>query len=289
MKKTQQILATIISLIILTFFALPALAQDSDGDGVNDDVDNCPFICNSEQRNADLHLDGLGDVCDDTPGCGGCGEPVCEEPCRFIDNGDGTVTDLLTNLIWLKDATCFGGTWSHTTALTAGLNSGECGLSDGSAEGDWRLPTKAELQSIGTEPPATWYDGVPSVTWTVPDAPFTDVETWYYWTSNALEGNIYGRWSVALFNGYTIGSYIEDSFYAWSVRNALLAQCAPGCPDSWVGDGFCDSDCYVASCSYDGVDCEGQCALGCPDNWIGDGECDPDCLVASCSYDGGDC
>ena len=27
---------------------------------------------------------------------------------RFTDNGDGTVTDNLTGLIWLKNANCFG-------------------------------------------------------------------------------------------------------------------------------------------------------------------------------------
>ena len=27
---------------------------------------------------------------------------------RFTDNGDGTVTDNLTGLIWLKDGNCFG-------------------------------------------------------------------------------------------------------------------------------------------------------------------------------------
>ena len=35
---------------------------DHDGDGVDDDVDNCPLIPNQEQ--ADLDGDGLGDVCD---------------------------------------------------------------------------------------------------------------------------------------------------------------------------------------------------------------------------------
>ena len=33
---------------------------------------------------------------------------------RFTDNGDGTVTDNLTGLIWLKDANCFGQkTWDQ--------------------------------------------------------------------------------------------------------------------------------------------------------------------------------
>lgn len=35
---------------------------DSDGDGVNDDIDNCPLVSNPEQKDNDGN--GLGDVCD---------------------------------------------------------------------------------------------------------------------------------------------------------------------------------------------------------------------------------
>ncbi len=54
---------------------------DNDSDGIPDSVDNCPSICNSAQLNADWTSDSLGDVCDDTPGCGGCSTPDCEVNC----------------------------------------------------------------------------------------------------------------------------------------------------------------------------------------------------------------
>jgi len=65
---------------------------------------------------------------------------------RFVDNGDGTVTDTNTGLVWLKDAYCFGlpgpyDNWNDAMALVAGLSDGQCGLADGSSPGDWRLPT----------------------------------------------------------------------------------------------------------------------------------------------------
>ena len=86
MKKKQQTLISILSIvIILTFFAVPTLAQDSDGDSIDDSVDNCPTVCNSDQFDADN--DTIGDVCDDIPGCGGCGEPACELSCDLDSDG----------------------------------------------------------------------------------------------------------------------------------------------------------------------------------------------------------
>ena len=52
---------------------------DSDNDGIPDVDDNCPDNCNSDQWDADG--DEIGDVCDDTPGCGGCGQDLCEHEC----------------------------------------------------------------------------------------------------------------------------------------------------------------------------------------------------------------
>ena len=45
---------------------------DSDGDGVADTLDNCPFVPNANQMDTDG--DGIGNVCDDTPS--GSGDPV---------------------------------------------------------------------------------------------------------------------------------------------------------------------------------------------------------------------
>jgi hypothetical protein len=53
--------------------------EDADGDGVGDVCDNCPASCNVDQADADN--DDIGDVCDATPGCGGCGQPACEQQC----------------------------------------------------------------------------------------------------------------------------------------------------------------------------------------------------------------
>ena len=60
---------------------------------------------------------------------------------RFKDNGNGTVTDNLTRLIWLKNANAFGlRTWEQALSDANALASGSAGLTDGSKAGDWRLP-----------------------------------------------------------------------------------------------------------------------------------------------------
>ncbi|MFA7404140.1 MAG: DUF1566 domain-containing protein, partial [Pelobacteraceae bacterium] len=67
---------------------------------------------------------------------------------RFTDNNNGTVSDNLTGMIWLKNPNCFGRqTW--VTALNSAntLASGACGLTDGSVAGQWSLPNRRELAS----------------------------------------------------------------------------------------------------------------------------------------------
>ena len=84
--------------------------------------------------------------------CNGAGGPAgttthAAPPCadtvkRYVDCGNGTVTDTVTGLIWLKDAACLGSLdWPTAMGAAAGLANGQCGLSDASSAGDWRLPT----------------------------------------------------------------------------------------------------------------------------------------------------
>jgi hypothetical protein len=63
---------------------------------------------------------------------------------RFKDNGNGTVTDKLTKLIWLKNANAFGlQTWEQALADANALASGSSGLTDRSKAGGL-APAKCE-------------------------------------------------------------------------------------------------------------------------------------------------
>ena len=101
-----------------------------------------------------------------------------------------------------------------------GLNDGECGLTDGSVQGDWRLATKEELQGIGTDPPTTWSEGTSTVTWTKPGAPFVGVGSNYdyYWSSIAYD--FQHSWAIEMGYGDTVFSLSSYSImYVWPVRD----------------------------------------------------------------------
>ncbi len=135
---------------------------------------------------------------------------------RFTDNGDGTVKDNLTGLIWLKDANCFGYR-SWTQALTASntLASGACGLTDGSVAGAWRLPNVKELQSL-----IDYQNSNPALP---AGYPFSGVHSEYnfYWSSSTLVGYPYFpyfAWGVGLYDGNVDLGYKGNTDYVWPVR-----------------------------------------------------------------------
>jgi len=77
----------------------------------------------------------------------GC--PVPASSSRYSDNGDGTVTDNRTGLIWMKNASCYGGLrWKEVMQWVAKLEHGQCGLRDDSRAGMWRLPTINEWKAM---------------------------------------------------------------------------------------------------------------------------------------------
>lgn len=145
---------------------------------------------------------------------------------RWCDNGDGTVTDLFgatisgkvkgKGLVWLKKADWGGAkAWRHASThddahTRAGiLKSGDDDLTDGSVQGDWRLPTTEELKALtqGTHRIRDYTRG-----------PFAGVQSGVYWSSTTTTGGPSFGGGVNLFNGDTIshGKTFERS--VWPVR-----------------------------------------------------------------------
>lgn len=162
---------------------------------------------------------------------------------RFTDSGDGTVTDNLTGLIWLKNADCIHTeipnydkdltvgdgrvTRQHALDFVAGLNLGtirddsgglyhtDCGdtSNGGTHQSDWRLPNRFELESlldIGQTGPA-----LPA------GHPFINVALDYFWTSSyeSYYVDLGIGWAVHFSAGAVQArSWNSEPCHAWPVR-----------------------------------------------------------------------
>jgi hypothetical protein len=126
------------------------MALDADGDGVADDVDNCPTVANADQLDTDR--DGVGDACDncrEIPNAGpisaghiGTGGQVDDDEdgvgnpcdCDFTESANDHFVNL-SDLLRFLDA--FGQRISdHTCPDEAGNPTGSCARYDLTVEGE---------------------------------------------------------------------------------------------------------------------------------------------------------
>jgi hypothetical protein len=163
---------------------------------------------------------------------------------RYLDNGDGTVTDTLTGLMWEKKTTACSGeitcytnqyAWTSTgtaadgslfTNFLATLNGGDSYnpadmLDETSAAGsclanhcDWRIPTIAELAAI-TELNA----GCASGTSLCIDPVLEPVQASSYWSSSSWASRTDGAWYFVFSDGVAGVISKATKNYARAVRS----------------------------------------------------------------------
>lgn len=155
-------------------------------------------------------------VCNDAAGkvitCAGTGQDgdkLAGNPWpvpRFTDNNNGTATDNLTGLVWLRNGNCFGiKNYSREETITdaASLAAGACGLTDASKAGDWRVPNINELRSL--------------VDYSRYNPTLTAGHPFY----NIPSGNGYGCCSSTGKSVYFgSGGVIDGCYILWPVRNS---------------------------------------------------------------------
>jgi hypothetical protein len=123
---------------------------------------------------------------------------------RFTDNGDGTVNDHLTGLMWTKNADQAKGKADWEEALAQSTTCAVGGYSD------WRLPNRKELESlvdlgrVGPVLPA--------------DHPFKNVKSTYYWSSTTMANNDDIAWILHFYSGMMTSDDKGGSHYVWYVR-----------------------------------------------------------------------
>jgi hypothetical protein len=112
---------------------------------------------------------------------------------NYTDNGDGTVTDNFTGLMWAKDGAGAGCDGGSSLAWTNAINWAES-LSFATYT-DWRLPNRRELQSLGG----------PYINRTF----FPNTQTWY-WSSSTCAGSTTTAWYLAFSDG-TLGNSVNKA------------------------------------------------------------------------------
>ena len=142
---------------------------------------------------------------------------------RFIDNGDQTQTDNLTELIWPKDAstpgvaTCLGETktWQGALDYIACLNTNNY-----LGHNDWRLPNINELESFvneGQSNPAEWLNG----------QGFSDVQSTLYWSSTSEADSPSRAWVVNMVDVFVYEVSKSLSYHVWPVRGGQSGSLNP--------------------------------------------------------------
>jgi hypothetical protein len=162
---------------------------------------------------------------------------------RYRDNRNGTVKDMCTGLIWLKNANCFGmlkwkeakekvanlasEQYCETTEVTDELNIPQYDLTDESKPGMWRLPTIEEWEAmVDTEyswPGPSLSNATGTGQWTEGNV-FSKVQTNLYWSSTTYTKLSSAAWCMYLGNGKENYYFKGGTYYVWPVREEIKEE-----------------------------------------------------------------
>lgn len=216
MWKVERLGCVFMALVLVSFFATRAFSGDLEPSGPpGSTMATLEEIYNLISNIGSAPVEKTGQIISYQTGDDGDHENGIAWPDpRFTDNGDGTVSDNLTGLIWLKDAEALGSrTWSDALTQVANLNSGTDFSADDYTAGtynDWRLPNVKELQSLidfSKNHPA-----LPA------GQPFNIVLASYYWSSTTPGGSTGFAWCVNLTIGYVNDYDKGQDNNVWAVR-----------------------------------------------------------------------
>ncbi|MCB0212046.1 MAG: DUF1566 domain-containing protein [Anaerolineae bacterium] len=128
----------------------------------------------------------------------------------FVANGDDTVTESSTGLMWQQDGTAaISMTWTSALTYCEDLS-----LADYT---DWRLPNIKELRSISDDE-SLYSPSVNTSYFTVTTT--SHDETTIYWSSTTRENGTTQAWYVDFYFGLVSHADKTDSGYVLCVRNA---------------------------------------------------------------------
>jgi hypothetical protein len=134
----------------------------------------------------------------------------CPTANRFVDNGDGTVTDNCTGLMWQRETSDVyaDGTIDHKDVVGWLGALKHCEALELAGHTDWRLPNLRELQSI-----VDYGRCLPSI-----DPVFGAVSGWYYWSSSTYVPLPSFAWIVYVDDGIVYYDNKINGGYVRAVR-----------------------------------------------------------------------
>ena len=158
----------------------------------------------------------------------------------FVDNGDGTITDEATGLMWRQDDSGYETNWVEALAY--------CEAMDYAGFGDWRLPDAKELQYIVDYSQAPITDGAAAIDPIFNSTSITAEEGVqdfaFYWTSTThLDGANLGSRAVYIAFGtaygyMTLGNSDQYTLLDVHGAGAQRSDLKTGDPDSFpIGQG----------------------------------------------------
>jgi hypothetical protein len=137
---------------------------------------------------------------------------------RFTDNLDGTVTDHLTGLVWLKDATRFTSRgWNPALNACNNLADDGVDLTDDSVAGHWRLPNSKELRRL-----IDFANSNPALP---TGHPFIVPAGAVFWSSTTSTNNTGRAWTID--DGTMVNDPKGTSNFVWPVRDANAGGLGP--------------------------------------------------------------
>ncbi len=166
----------------------------------------------STLHSAEINLPRSGQTSSYASGDDGAVQAGLPWPAQRFTAANGAVTDNLTGLVWLQNANCYGSqAWVNALASANSLASGACGLSDSSAAGQWRLPTRLELESL--------VDASKSNPALPTGHPFSAVQADSYWSSTTYAGDTAKALYISMNSGVVDANFKTNSgVYVWPVR-----------------------------------------------------------------------
>ena len=141
----------------------------------------------------------------------------------YSDNGNGTITDNVTGLMWAQDGDGKGCCWGQQTDWYSAID--YCDSIEFAGFDDWRLPNIRELQSLANY--GLYYPAIDSTN-------FPNTKTMYYWSSTTSSYSSNHAWVIYFRNG---GVHVNDSFLEKSDSANLYVRAVRGEPDGLLVTG----------------------------------------------------